>query len=78
MTNCHTYKILRVCEYYDGKGVTCSVTHRYMESGEERFDEVRFHVFVPNGGNLDNVVQLYLQELGWGRQVGSYFASVEA
>jgi hypothetical protein len=74
----HAYKVLRLLTYYDGWGITCGATHRYSEGAEERFDEVRFHVFVPSGGDINAVVQAYLQELKWGSQTDSYFACVEA
>ena len=74
----HAYRVLRLLTYYDGRSVTCAATHRYSEDAESRFDEVRFQVFVPNGGDINAVIQAYLQAIQWGSQVGSYFACVEA
>jgi hypothetical protein len=59
------YKILRVKDYSDGKGVTCSYTKSYLQDGEFRFDETRFYVFVGPHESVDVVISNYMAESGW-------------
>jgi hypothetical protein len=59
------YQILKIKEYPDGKGVSCSFTKSYLQDGEFRFDETRFYVFVNKFEAADVAILSYMKANGW-------------
>lgn len=64
------YRLLKLCTYHDGRGITCSVFKRYMDGDDPRFDEVRFYIFVPDGFNIDAAIRDHIKDLTWAEHIG--------